>query len=107
MYAKGIRKGGREMRFIEKVSKPVKDADGFYTDYTMYFDTEINWYVFVFGDKDIYLPENSDFDWTCETEDEAWEWFDSYNGFEDYESDYGDEEPWGYEERNYQRLHYD
>ena len=90
------------MRFIEKAIKWVKDADGFLTDYTMYFDTETEEYVFVFGDKDIYLPENSDFDWQCETETEAWEWFDSYNGFEEDDEycpsstngDYSPSNPW-------------
>ena len=89
------------MRFIEKASKSIQDADGFYTDYTMYFDTENEEYVFVFGDKDIYLPETEDFDWQCDSETEAWDWFNSYEGFEEDEycpsstnGDYSPSNPW-------------
>ena len=64
-------------------SKEVMDSDGFYTEYTMYYDTLENRYVFVFGDSDIYKPEDEDFDWECETRDEAEAWFNAYNGFED------------------------
>lgn len=64
-------------------SKSVMDSDGFFTDYTMYRDTINDKFVFVFGDKDCYEPEEGYFDWECETEAEANEWFDSYNGFED------------------------
>ena len=70
-------------RFIEIASKSVTDADGFYTDYTMYQDTETEGFVFIFGDKDYYLPEDTDFDWECETEEEAWAWFSDYTGIEE------------------------
>lgn len=69
--------------YEEIASKSVPDADGFYTDYTMYYDILNDKYVFVFGDKDIYTPYYSDHDWECETEEEAWEWYNDYNGFED------------------------
>lgn len=99
-------------QFFELDSKQVKDYDGFLTDYTMYlrvrttpsrwieylksqdakkgilwddFDTS---YVFVFGDKELYEPEDGDFDYECDSEAEADEWFDSYNGFEDDEEDW-------------------
>lgn len=69
---------------FEKVaSKQVPDSDGFYTDYTMYRDLQTGEYVFVFGDNDYYSPEDGDYDYECETEDEAYEWFDSYTGFDD------------------------
>lgn len=64
-------------------SKSVQDSDGFWTDYTMWYNQFQDKYVFTFGDKDIYYPENSDWDWECETEDEAWEWFNDYEGFTD------------------------
>lgn len=64
-------------------SKQVYDSDGFITEYTMYYDTLDNKYVFVFGDSDLYKPEDEDFDWECETRDEAEQWFRNYNGFED------------------------
>lgn len=64
--------------FIEIASKSVEDSDGFLTDYTMYRDTETGEYVFVLGDKDAYSPEDGNFDWSCDTEKEAWDWFNSY-----------------------------
>ena len=77
--------------FLEMATKSVPDSNGFYTDYTMYFDSNTGEYVFVFGDKDIYSPADGNFDWQCETESEAWEWFNSYNGFADDEEDPEDE----------------
>lgn len=62
--------------------KSVMDSDGFWTDYTMYVNDDGDRYVFIFGDKDYYTPENSEPDWECETEAEAREWFDDYQGFE-------------------------
>lgn len=74
--------------FLEMATKSVLDSDGFYTDYTMYFDSNTGEYVFVFGDKDIYSPADGNFDWQCETEKEAWEWFNCYDGFHDeFEAD--------------------
>lgn len=67
--------------FTEIASKQVQDSDGFYTDYTMYRDIETGEYVFVFGDRDMYTPESGGFDWSCDTEQEAWEWFNDYHGF--------------------------
>lgn len=46
----------------------------------MYRDTTTGEYVFVFGDKDIYSPNDRDFDWACDTEGEAWDWFNDYIG---------------------------
>lgn len=74
-----------ESQFTEIDSKRVTDIDGFLTDYTMYRDVDTGEYVFVFGDKDIYGPEDGDFDWSCDTEKEAREWFDNYIGFDDDE----------------------
>lgn len=71
----------------EKASKSVPDSDGFMTDYTMYRNINTGEYVFVFGDKDIYRPEDGYFDWECETEQEATEWFDNYNGFDDFDDE--------------------
>jgi hypothetical protein len=72
-----------EEPYIEIASKQVPDSDGFLTDYTMYKNINTGEYVFVFGDKDIYRPEDGYFDWECETEEEAKEWFDNYVGFDD------------------------
>ena len=101
---------GRDIeQFFELDSKQVRDSDGYLTDYTMYlrvittadrwfeylkspeakkgilwddFDTS---YVFVFGDKDFYEPQDGNFDWECDSEAEANEWFDNYNGFDEEE----------------------
>lgn len=69
----------------EVASKQVVDSDGFLTDYTMYTDGET--YIFMFGDKDIYEPDRDYADWETDSEDRAWEWFNSYSGFEDYEDE--------------------
>ena len=69
-----------ESGWKEVDSKSVPDSDGFTTDYTMY--EKDGKYIFIFGDKDAYTPENSDPDWEAESEAEAKEWFDSYNGFD-------------------------
>ena len=67
--------------------KKVMDSDGFYTDYTMYLNTTTGEYVFVFGDRDIYRPEDGSFDHVADSEDEAWEWFNNYEGFADEDED--------------------
>lgn len=60
--------------------KNVEDADGFMTKYSWYKTSGGN-NVFVFGDPDIYLPEDEDFDWETEDDHAAEEWFDNYEGF--------------------------
>lgn len=69
--------------YTEVASKQVMDSDGFMTDYTMYMNINTGEYVFVFGDKDVYSPDDGYFDWECETEAEARAWFDNYTGFSD------------------------
>ena len=68
-------------------SKRVMDLNGEDTDYTMYMNINTGEYVFVFGDKNVYTPEDGHFDWECETKEEAEEWFDNYNGFDDSDDD--------------------
>lgn len=70
-----------EYEYTELDSKSVLDSDGFYTDYTLYQceDSEGNiTYVCIFGDNELYTPDNSDPDFETEDEDEAYEWFESY-----------------------------
>lgn len=71
------------VHYVELTSKQVPDSDGCMTDYTMYRDTFTGEYVFVFGDKEAYTPENSEADWNCDTEAEAWNWYNDYKGFEE------------------------
>lgn len=72
-------------RYTYVKSKDVNDSDGFRTEYTMYYDEVEDRYVFVFGDSDLYNPNDDyeEFDYECDTEQEANEWFDDYKGFED------------------------
>lgn len=72
-------------KYTEIRSKSVLDSDGFTTDYTMYRDNTTGTYFFMFGDKDIHDPDPAYADWECETREEADEWFDSYNGFDEDE----------------------
>lgn len=68
-------------------TKDVQDSDGFLTEYTMYRRRSDGMYVMVFGDRDIYSPEDGDFDYETEDEQDAWDWFDSYTGFDDEDED--------------------
>ena len=97
-------------RYFEVESKQVKDSDGFWNDYTMYEEYVIpkdewynflknykdgvtlkdewfNRYVFVFGDKELYDPNDGydEWDYECESEQEAYDWFEDYNGFDEYD----------------------
>lgn len=63
--------------------KDVLDSDGFYTEYTWYKDTLTGKNIFIFGDPDFYTPENSTPDYETENDEDAQEWFDSYEGFAD------------------------
>lgn len=68
--------------------KTVYDSDGFTTDYSMYYDTLEEKYVMVFGDSDLYRPEDENYDAEFDDEKTAREWFDNYKGFEDEEDDF-------------------
>lgn len=72
--------------WVELASKSVEDSDGFYTDYTLYTDGSI--YICMFGDKEIYEPDENYADYETEIEQEAWDWFNSYTGFADEEDEY-------------------
>lgn len=74
-------------KYVKIDSKRVKDSDGFYTDYTMYYNPDEDNFFFIFGDEDVYGPDPDYADWTCDTDDEAIEWYDNYNGFEDEDLD--------------------
>lgn len=66
-------------------TKSVRDADGFMTEYTWYTNGDLH--IFMFGDSALVEPDETYADWTCETEQEAQEWFDSYSGFEEEEDE--------------------
>lgn len=72
--------------FIDQ--KSVQDSDGFYTDYTLYYDKETdNWFC-MFGDDELYEPDPAYADMEFEgNEEAAREWFDSYTGFAEEEDE--------------------
>ena len=76
---------GSEGEYEYIKSKDVNDYDGWRTEYTMYYDLIEDRYVFVLGDSDLYDPNDGyeEFDWECESEAEANEWFDNYEGYDD------------------------
>lgn len=76
-------KGRKAWSLLDR--KDVRDYDGFWTNYSLYFNKVTNEYVTVFGDPDIYRPENGDTDAEFDNEEEAWEFFYDYKGYEDEE----------------------
>lgn len=82
-----------ESEWIEMDSKSVRDSDGFLTDYTWYWrnNNGEDQHVFVFGDSDLYGPEDGYFDWECDSLEEAQDWFDNYAGPGDEDEDWMDE----------------
>ena len=81
-------------------SKDVNDYDGWRTEYTMYYDLINDRYVFVFGDSDLYDPNDGyeEFDWECDSEAEANEWFDNYSGYDDLD------ESMSYNDKEYPKI---
>ena len=77
----GILDESDQFEYVDR--KDVMDSDGFYTKYSLYYDVLNDRYVTVFGDPDLYRPEDGDYDAEFDSEWEAREWFDSYTGFED------------------------
>lgn len=70
--------------------KHVKDSDGFLTDYTWWYDAANDQHIFIFGDSEVYTPEDSSPDWETDSEDTAREWWDNYIGpYEDDDLDEG------------------
>lgn len=69
-----------DVSWKEVDSKQVQDSDGFWTDYTLYHNDATGQYACMFGDKDVYRPGEGYFDWEGDSEDEAYEWFESYEG---------------------------
>ena len=68
--------------------KEVQDSDGFLTEYSWY--TNGVKHIFMFGDSDLYDPDEDYADWVTDSEQEAQDWFDSYNGFEEEEPSFDD-----------------
>lgn len=64
--------------------KSIPDTDGFQTEYAWYKASD-GTNVFVFGDMDVYKPEDGYFDHVEEDDNAAEEWFSNYQTFEDDE----------------------
>ena len=84
-----------EYKYIR--SKMVYDADGYTTEYTLYSTADGSRYFCMFGDSDIYDPDPDYADWEGESYQEAIEWFDNYEGYND-DDIYGAVEEEPYEE---------
>lgn len=78
---------GSSGEWIYLSSKSVPDSDGFYTDYTLYANPDRSRFICMFGDNDLYEPDEDYADFETESEDEAWEWFNSYEGITDDDED--------------------
>lgn len=77
---------GENREWTRVESKSVRDSDGFWTEYTMY-KNNAGEYIFMFGDSEIYDPDPMYADFETDSEKEAREWMDSYEGFEEEEED--------------------
>lgn len=82
---------GDDSQWIKLNRKYVLDSDGFYTDYTLY--TNGHEYICMFGDEDIYGPDPDYADFSTDSEEEAMEWFDSYEGMDETDEIYSSEQP--------------
>ena len=71
-------------------TKEVVDSDGFNTEYSWY--TNGTKHIFMFGDSELYEPDEDYTDWETESEQEASDWFNSYTGFADTDSSFEFEE---------------
>lgn len=67
----------------EEETKDVLDSDGMWTEYTWYIKDDKH--IFIFGDRDVYTPYDTEPDHECDSYDEAKEWFVNYHGFEEEE----------------------
>lgn len=69
--------------------KHVRDSDGMLTDYALYTTKDEDKYICMFGDADLYAPDEMYADAEFDTEEEALEWFENYTGpgYEDDEDD--------------------
>ena len=73
--------------------KEVLDFDGFWTEYSLY--TNGIWFVCVFGDSELYGPEEEDnWDFATESEEEAYEWFGEFDTEEVPDVEYVPELGW-------------
>lgn len=70
-------------KWIELESKSVTDSDGFVTEYTLYKRLGEEYYICMFGDREVYTPSADYADAEFDDYDQAKSWFDNYTGFDD------------------------
>lgn len=80
--------------------KHVRDSDGMLTDYALYTTKDEDKYICMFGDADVYAPDEMYADAEFDTEDEALEWFENYVGPGDEDDIYSSEETDGDEDND-------
>ena len=68
--------------------KYVRDSDGMLTDYALYTTKDEDKYICMFGDADVYAPDEMYADAEFDTEDEALEWFENYVGPGDHQDEH-------------------
>ena len=81
--------------------KHVRDSDGMLTDYALYTTKDEDKYICMFGDADVYAPDEMYADAEFDTEDEALEWFENYVGPGDEDDIYSSEETYADEDNDY------
>lgn len=87
--------------------KHVRDSDGMLTDYALYTNQDEDKYICMFGDTDVYPPDEMYADAEFDTENEALEWFENYTGPGDEEDDiYSSEETDSEEDNDNFRIVY-
>lgn len=67
--------------------KHVRDSDGMLTDYALYTTEDEDKYICMFGDVDVYPPDEMYADAEFDSEEEALEWFEDYTGPGDEDED--------------------
>jgi len=74
--------------------KDILDFDGFWTEYSLYVLTLDNGkhFVCIFGDSELYNPDNAEWDFDTENLTEAVEWFNDYDSSAEWEVEYEEDE---------------
>ena len=83
----GIYEETEDPKWICLDIKHIRDSDGMLTDYALYTTKDEDKYICMFGDADVYAPDEMYADAEFDTEDEALEWFENYVGPGDEEDE--------------------
>lgn len=83
----GIYEETEDPKWICLDIKHVRDSDGMLTDYALYTTEDEDKYICMFGDVDVYPPDEMYADAEFDSEEEALEWFEDYTGPGDEDED--------------------